>query len=109
MRTVFAKPTVTIPLSRTGLLCQRLTYFSPFRNDIEKRDFITCGTAAGRVCMGQSRRVGGAASAALLIAKILKSGAIYRLPICPPPGVAAAFGAPIGGVLFALEEGASFW
>ena len=54
-------------------VCQRTRCcknLAPFRNDREKRDFITCGVTAG---------------------------------------VSAAFGAPIGAVLFALEEGASFW
>lgn len=53
-----------------------------FRNDIDKRDFIAAGTP---VCQPQATD------------GVVCAGA--------SAGVAAAFGAPIGGVLFALEEG----
>lgn len=58
------------------------------RNDIEKRDFVACGAAAGTrndCCV------------------------LWFFSHTTCTGIAAGFGAPIGGLLFSLEEGNSFW
>ena len=52
----------------------------------DKRDFVSCGAAAG--------------VAGTVCVFILTMHCVF---------FTAAFGAPIGGVLFSLEEGSSFW
>lgn len=58
------------PMVHSGAVVANLVSSRSVRNDRQKRDFVTCGAAAG---------------------------------------VCTAFSAPIGGILFALEEGASYW
>ena len=58
------------PMVHSGAVVATTLSSGKTRNDVQVRDFVACGAAAG---------------------------------------VCTAFSAPIGGVLFALEEGASYW
>lgn len=58
------------PMVHSGAVVATTVAAGRTRNDVQKRDLVACGAAAG---------------------------------------VCTAFSAPIGGILFALEEGASYW
>lgn len=58
------------PMIHSGAIVASTVASKHVKNDLQKRDLVTCGAAAG---------------------------------------VCTAFSAPIGGILFALEEGASYW
>lgn len=58
------------PMIHSGAIVAKTVASGSVKNDLQLRDLVTCGAAAG---------------------------------------VCTAFSAPIGGILFALEEGASYW
>ncbi|KAL5491559.1 hypothetical protein EMCRGX_G016866 [Ephydatia muelleri] len=78
-----------IPQLRSMLLCFKKIKFpySHFRSDRDKRDFVSCGAAAGMAVTGTW-------------VHLLMNKCCF---------ISGLRGAPIGGTLFALEEGSSFW
>ena len=83
-----------------------------FRSDREKRDFVSSGAAAG--VAGTYMYIHHVHVHDVHVGTCMYIMYMYKYSLhfifCTSfPHFTAAFGAPIGGVLFSLEEGSSFW
>lgn len=73
-------------------------HWKSFRNDHSKRDFVSAGCAAGvAAAFGYSDQ----------LARFCPAD--QNVLAADSSGTAVIFRAPIGGVLFAIEEASSFW
>ena len=73
--------------------------YQDFRNDKEKRDFVACGSASG-----VAAAFGAPSKFPSFICLRISAISTVLLKLCFPMHDDA-----VGGVLFSLEEGASFW